>query len=45
LIGLGFIAYLFVYHQSKQKPEVDRRGDDHWIWSRRDSSSSQPDLL
>jgi hypothetical protein len=45
LIGLGFMAYLFVYHQRKQKPEVDRGRDDHWIWSRRDLSSSPPDLL
>jgi hypothetical protein len=44
-IGIGFMTYLFLYHEGKQKPQLDRRGDDHWMWSRENPSNSPLHLL
>jgi hypothetical protein len=45
LIGLGLMVYVFLYDEGKQKPELDRPHDNHWIWSHENPSSSPLDLL
>jgi hypothetical protein len=45
MIGLGFMAYLFVSQGEKQNPELDRPQDNRRIWLYENSSSSQLDLL
>jgi hypothetical protein len=45
LIGLGFMVYLSLSHEGKQKPELDGPRDDHWIWSDENPSSVPLDLL